>query len=303
MFNQLFSRPPRSPAQAYRWRMETTQGLRRVVQAAFLAFILYTAIVHNLATEDGTTASIDALCPLGGVETLFQWATTGQYISKTHLSNLILALGLLIGTLFAGGAFCGWVCPLGTVQDGLAWLRAKLHLPDIQVPPLLDRVLRYGRFVVLALIVYQTIYTVKLWFADFDPYRTLFGLGWLFEFNLAESWVAYTITGGVLLTSLVVERAWCRYACPLGGVISLLGNFSLLRIKRNGVACRGCSICERPCPVKLNVATAQTVSSNCIGCLACVEACPRHGALEVQLSPTWLPQRPSDLIHIDTQLK
>ena len=47
-----------------------------------------------------------------------------------------------------------------------------------------------------------------------------YGPGWLFEFNLAESWIAYAIVFVVLGASLLVERAWCRYACPPGGVIS-----------------------------------------------------------------------------------
>ncbi|MGE5139182.1 MAG: 4Fe-4S binding protein, partial [Rudaea sp.] len=121
-----------------------------------------------------------------------------------------------------------------------------------------------------------------------DPYKTLFGLGWLFEFNLASSWIPYTIAVVVLIASLFVERAWCRFACPLGGAISLLGNFSLLRIRRTGASCKSCAVCDRPCPVKLPVATADTISSNCIGCLACVDACPRPGALQVQLAPAWL---------------
>ncbi len=138
------------------------------------------------------------------------------------------------------------------------------------------------------MVIYQTISTVKLWFADWNPYRTLFGLGWLFEFDLAESWFAYAVVIVVLGASLFVERAWCRYACPLGGAISLLSNFSLLRIRRQGASCKGCAVCAKPCPVKLPVESAQVSSSDCIGCLACVDACPRPGALEVKLAPTWL---------------
>lgn len=279
-----------TPAQAYHARQTRTQLLRRLTQAAFVGFIVYVAIVHNLATEDGTTASLDALCPFGGIETLWKYLSTGgEFVPKTHLSNLVLAVGLFIGVLLSGGAFCGWACPFGAMQDFLIWVRAKLHLPEIKVPARLDRVLRWGRYLVLGLILYQTIATVKLWFADYDPYRTLFGLGWLFEFNLAEQWPAYAITLGVLLTSALVERAWCRYLCPLGGLISLAGRLSFLRIRRSGPACKGCAVCEAPCPVKLNVASANTVSSDCIGCLACVDACPRHGALEVKLAPAWLP--------------
>jgi polyferredoxin len=129
---------------------------------------------------------------------------------------------------------------------------------------------------------------VKLWFADVDPYRTIFSLGWLFEFNFEANWPAYLIALIIIAGSLLIERAWCRYLCPLGGAISLLGKFSFLRIRRAADACKGCAICERPCPVKLPVATMNTVSSDCIGCLNCVESCPRHGALEVQLKPAWL---------------
>ncbi len=277
-----------TPAAARRQRMARTQQIRHLFQLAFALLIIGLSVVHNMAVTDGTTASIDALCPFGGLETAWQYLTTGTFVSKLHLSNLILGIGLLVGVLLAGGAFCGWVCPFGAVMDLLTWMRRKLHIKEIIVPVRLDSILRFGRYVVLATILYQTIVTMKLWFGDWDPYRTLFGLGWLFEFNLLDSWVAYAVLVGILLASFLVERAWCRYFCPLGGAISLLGNFSLLRIRRDGDACKSCAVCDRPCPVKLNVATANTISSNCIGCLACVDSCPRHGALEVKLAPVWL---------------
>jgi len=287
--NFFLNLKPKTPAAARTFRMRWTEYLRHATQLGFAAFILYTSVAHGTAETDATTASIDALCPFGGLETVWRWLVTGgQYVSKTHLSNLVLGLGLLIGVLVSGGAFCGWVCPFGAMQDLMTWIRGKLRIQEIRVPEKLDRILRYGRFVVLAFVLIQTITLVKLWFADWDPYRTLFGLGWLFEFNLATSWGAYAVVIVIIVASLFVERAWCRYACPLGGAISLLGNLSFLRIRRNGEACKGCNICEKPCPVKLPVATATTISSDCIGCLACVEACPRHGALEVKLAPTWL---------------
>jgi NapH/MauN family ferredoxin-type protein len=277
-----------SPGAAWRRRIVWTQRARHLTQGIFVGLILYSSLLHQRATEDGTTASIDALCPFGGIETLWRTLSTGQYIPKTHQSNVILLIALAIATFIAGGAFCGWVCPFGAVQDFLTSVRRKLRLPEIRVPSRLDRILRYGRYLVLGLILYQTIITVKLWFADFDPYRTLFGLGWLFEFNPVVEGTAYVTTVVVLVLSLFVERAWCRYACPLGGAISLLGKFSLLRIRRTDMACKGCSLCERPCPVKLPVATATVISSDCIGCLACVDTCPRHDALNVKLAPVWL---------------
>ncbi len=301
--NMFLDFKAKTPAAARRARMTWTQRIRHLSQLGFAAFILYSSVLHGTAADEASTASIDALCPFGGLETLWKFISSGgQFVSKTHLSNVVLGLGLVLGVLLAGGAFCGWVCPFGAVQDLMNWIRRKLRLHEVQVPARADRVLRYGRYLVLAMVIYQTISTVKLWFADWDPYRTLFGLGWLFEFNLAANWFAYAVVLAVLGASLFVERAWCRYACPLGGAISLLGNLSLLRIRRSNSSCKGCNVCATPCPVKLPVATADTISSNCIGCLACVQACPRPGALEIKLAPAWLDRfkpvsQPAEVSH------
>ncbi len=290
---------PLTPAAAYRRRITWTRRTRRLVQLSFATFILSSSIVHQTATEDGATASIDALCPFGGIETAWRYISSGgQYVPKTHASNLILLTGLLFATLIAGSAFCGWICPFGAVQDLLTGLRKRLHLPEVQVPQRLDRILRYGRYVMLGLILYQTIVSVKLWFATIDPYRTLFGLDWLFDFQPAVAWAAYFSTAVVLISSFFVERAWCRYACPLGGALSLVGKFSLLRIRRTEDSCKGCAICSRPCPVKLPVDTARTISSDCIGCLECVDTCPRPGALEVKLAPVWLDHFRKEQTHV-----
>ena len=119
------------------------------------------SLIHILEGS-GQTASIDALCPFGAVETLWRFITTGQFVPKTHPSNLILGAGLLIGIVLAGSSFCGWVCPFGALQDALTWLRKALHLPEIKVPAKADHILRYGRFVTLGLILFMTVSTVKL---------------------------------------------------------------------------------------------------------------------------------------------
>lgn len=280
-------------------RKNWSQIIRRTVQVAFVVFILTASIRHGLLEETVTVPSTDALCPLGGLETLWRVVVEREYVPKTHPSNIILGLGLLAGVLLGGAAFCGWICPFGTLQDGLTWLRTKLRLPELRVPAQLDRWLRYGRFIVLALMLYMTISTVNLWFANYDPYRTLFGLGWLFEFNIETQWPAYLITASVLVLSFFIPRFWCKYTCPLGGALSLLGHLSLLRIRRNQEQCKNCALCEAPCPVGIAVASANpTINTNCIGCLACVETCPRQGALEIQLAPSWFTKLGSLANHL-----
>ncbi len=273
-----------------RRRINWTARARHLTQAAFVGIILFVSIRHYLVGEvAGGSASIDALCPFGAVETLWRYITTGQFVNKIHPSNLILGFGLFVGVILAGSSFCGWACPFGALQDALNWVRKTLRLPEVHLPERADRIMRYGRYVTLGLILYMTISTAKLWFSGFDPYRTIFSLEWLFEPNLAEHWPAYLIVVLVVAGSLMVPRFWCRYTCPLGGLMSLLGHVSFLRIRRNADGCKSCAICNTSCPVGIDVANADPiVSTNCIGCLACVQSCPRGGALEVQLAPSWL---------------
>ena len=261
-----------------------TRGIKRVkrarhlTQIAFAVFIIVAAVRHQ-TTE--ASASVDALCPMGAVETLLTWLTTGGLISKIHPSNLVLGVAIVVATILVGNAFCGWVCPFGALQDVITWVRTKLRLPTVGVPARVDKVLRYGRFVVLAVVMWMSYTTMKLWFFDYDPYVTLFGLHWLYEFSV-EMWPALAILGVVIVGSFVVERAFCRYLCPLGGVFAILGHLSLTRIRRSPATCTDCTLCDKACPVGIEPAKAQPfANTDCIGCMDCLTTCPVPGALKL----------------------
>lgn len=275
-------------AQVRRASMRRLTVTRRIVQLGFALLILSAAVRHQVERQS-EAASVDALCPFGAVETLITWLTTGSFISKIHLSNMVLGVAVLAATLLVGNAFCGWICPFGAVQDALAWVARRTGLPQWRPSARLDTLLRWGRFVVLAVVLYFSVSTARLWFADYDPYVTLFGLHWLFEPNDGLWWglgiLALTLGG-----SLVVERFWCRYLCPLGAVFSVLGHLSFLRIRRTERTCTDCTLCDRPCPVGLVVSKADPlVSPDCIGCMDCVAACPVKGALNVS-APVFVGQ-------------
>ena len=259
-------------------QIKRTTLARRITQLGFAGFIVFAAARHQLESTSGV-ASLDALCPFGAVETLITWVTTGTMIAKVHPSNLILGLAVLVATLVVGNAFCGWICPLGTVQDGLWAAARKLRLPQWRPSARTDRVLRYGRFVVLAVVMGASYVTGRLWFADYDPYFTIFSLHWLFGWSDALI-VGVVITAVVLAGSLFVERLWCRYLCPLGAVFAVLGRFSLFKIRRDAATCTDCTLCDRPCPAGITVSKADpAVNSDCIGCLDCLTTCPVKGAL------------------------
>ncbi len=283
-------------ARASGLRALLTHGtFRRVVQLAFAGFILYVTIVHVSAGESATnlTASPEAFCPFGGLETLYKYVTGGAtFVSHTHLSNLVVALAVLITALLFRSAFCGWVCPLGFIQDMLhslsAWMqkrfvpiRKALRAISQRGRPVwsfLDKSLRFVKYGVLAWAVTgAAIYGVMV-FRDYDPWSALINIAeWSFTPGLV-------VLGLTLIDSLFVERPWCRYACPLGAASGLLGKLSPVYLKREPEACKTCKICTNACPMGLPVHTATTVTSaDCISCLACVDACPREGAMEVRL--------------------
>ncbi len=280
--------PPAGKGPLTRFQKRTRQILhvkraRQLTQLVVAAVILVAATRHQWEKSAGAAASVDALCPFGAMETLITWVTTGSLITKTHPSNLVLGLAVLVATLLAGNAFCGWICPFGAVQDALSWVRRTLHLPSLSVPVRLDRMLRWGRFVVLAVILFFSYTTARLWFADYDPYLALFGLHWLFGTDSSTLWIALSILAVVVAASLLVDRFWCRYLCPLGGVLAVLSRFSLLRIRRSPSACTDCSLCDRACPVGIEPSkAAPMVSPDCIGCMDCVTTCPVRGALKVE---------------------
>lgn len=253
--------------------------IRKVVQGFFFVLIALIAINHTLA-ESGkglpilSSASLHALCPFGGIETLYTFITGGILIKKIHTSSLVLmGIGVLSALLF-GPVFCGWVCPLGTVQEWISALGRQVFRRRFNhfVPPRLDRVLRYARYGVLAWVVYVTATSGTLLFEAYDPYFALFNF-WSGE--VAPT--ALIILGLTLLLALFVERPWCKYACPYGAFQGLFNLFRIFSIKRSASTCRGCAVCSTNCPMNIPVDRLTVVRDHqCITCLECTSEaiCP-----------------------------
>ena len=267
---------------------------RRLTQIAVFAFILGIAIRHLLVSETGAivTASWEAYCPFGGLETLYTYISSGgKTVSHTHLSNLVVLVAALGTALLARNAFCGWICPLGFIQDMIASFSAfvQKRIPALrkgmrtlkargQKLAVLDRPLRFLKYGVLAWAVGGAAYYGFMVFRDADPWAALWNLA---EASLTFGTLVLAIT---LIASFFVERPWCRYACPLGAATGLMGKLSPFYLKREAESCKACAICTKACPMGLPVHTVTTIKhADCIGCLECVDECPREGALELKI--------------------
>jgi polyferredoxin len=270
----------------------THNNFRRIIQLSFASFIAYLIVQHTLVGENSAavTASAEAYCPFGGLETLYKYITGGgAFVSHTHLSNVVVLVAVLVTALLFRSAFCGWICPLGFLQDMVSKLSSFLQK---RIPGLkraftrlrgqgtywagLDHYLRYLKYIILVWAIAGAAYYGYMVFRDYDPWAALLNI---LEFSLTPG---VMILAGILVAAFFVERPWCRYACPLGAASGLLGKLSPVYLKREESACKVCQLCTKACPMGLPVHTATTIKSvDCISCLECVGACPRNGALEV----------------------
>lgn len=253
--------------------------IRRIVQGFFFVLAGLISLNHTLA-ESGSalpflsSASLHAICPFGGVVTMYQYFTYGNFVQHIHEASFaLMVIGLLMAVLF-GPAFCGWICPLGTVQEWVSRIGKKYLKRRFNhfVPARLDAVLRYTRYVVLAWVLYMTAVTGKLIFSEYDPYHALFNL-WSSE--VAVSGVV--ILALTLALSIFVERPWCKYACPYGAVLGISNLFRIFSIRRSESTCKADGACSILCPMNIAVDTKTTVRDHqCISCLECTSeaVCP-----------------------------
>lgn len=261
-----------------------TQWTRLAVQLLFLVVTAYALIRHRINSAAGLSGpsnpapGVDSLSPFGGLETMWSYVTTGQLLKHIHFSDLILFGAAVLLVLLLGSAFCGWICPFGAIQEWLYRLRAKLVPWKITIPQRVDRVLRYGRYVVLALILFATYSAGEMIFGDYCPWRAAWELG-SEEIAIGGA----IVLGLVVVGGLLVERAWCLYACPLGAVLGVANKLTPVKLRRTDSACKACGICNKRCPLNINVdSVAAVTDTTCNRCLECVDSCPKDEALDVK---------------------
>jgi ferredoxin len=254
--------------------------VRWIVLGVILVGVTAVVTAHQLVSGPGEWVGVDALCPFGGLETLFSLLTGSGFIKQTAASALILLIGMLVMALVYRRSFCGAICPLGTLQGIFGALGGKLFKHRPKVPRRLDAAARLIKYAVLALFAVWTWQAAELVMRPYDPW-----VAWA-HLTSAELFTSYGIGFAILVVSLVgslvYERFFCKYLCPTGALLGLLARFSVLRIRRDAAACTDCGTCDRVCMMNVRVATVDAVtSSECISCNECVNACPAAGALQV----------------------
>jgi NapH/MauN family ferredoxin-type protein len=238
-------------------RSAVRRGLRlAAVSAIFLVFGVASALpLGSFARGMGLHPS-----PVCAISRPFQFLHAGRGVPMIFLA--VLAFVALFSVL-GNKLFCGWVCPIGAVQEVFHRLppspRGKVRLPFK-----LSNWIRLGLFAVFLVVVFTTGSSIYDYFNPFEF------LHWGFE---AMAILALAV---VLVAALFVFRPFCYLVCPIGLLTWLLEHVSVVRVRLHKVRCNGCNTCAAlsPCPAVPAILQGRRSRPDCHACGRCIEVCP-----------------------------
>ncbi len=291
---------------------------RRIVQIfAFLLInyvILETILPINLISLEGIVKVLPILNsprnPLSNGAGILEYIFFSM--GEGAFPFLLLAILLLV-LLFTNRVFCGWICPIGSIQDLCAAIPTKKRKFSISTHKSLLNIKFI--FIILTIIIIFPLGITKnaniLFYIDFKNQLGVFAQQPIGFFSLSEfifvyfptlfqnvflpvklnalefgGWIILIFYSLIIVLSFWYPRIYCRYICPFAAVSSAVSDYSFLKLARNPVKCVGrseCGICEEVCPKQIRILDEPfeffTGKGECNLCLECKEKCPHDAVL------------------------
>ncbi len=169
--------------------------------------------------------------------------------------------------IWGRGLFCGWLCPFGALQEMAAWLGEKLKVRQIKVPEHWHRRLILLKYPILIGLVGTAFYslTIAEKLAEVEPFKTSITLFFV------RSWPFVFYAIGLLLIGMFIHKFYCRYLCPLGAGLAVLGRLRLFSwLDRVELCGNPCQHCKNECGINAIRKDDRIDYDECIQCLECV---------------------------------
>ena len=247
------------------------------------------------------------LDPLVGLSSLLSGAVL---ISGIWWGVLVLVLTLLLGRVF-----CGFVCPLGTIHHVVSWFKPALKgdsmlranrktggqrikylllilllvtaLLGLNVAGWLDPIALLFRSLALAVLpavgnglrsLFEAMAASDVKIVKLLSYGAEILVAPVFGYDpkaYQSAWLIGALFLIILFLNRIRPRFWCRYLCPLGGLLGLCSRFSLLRLKKYPDKCTECGLCTRSCQGAACPQPGESwQTAECVACFNCFDVCP-----------------------------
>ncbi len=190
--------------------------------------------------------------------------------------------------LLFGRMLCGFVCPLGFLQDVAHEARQALRIEGIALNEKVYAILRFIKWVML--VLFLGISLIGGSFCDFCPAAALTPA--LAGFKTSLYFSGFMMIA-VIVSGFFKRRCFCNI-CPMGYLLGLPHKASLARLKKDAVACTECGACYEACPMGIksiftvregkNERAIDVTTTDCIFCGECIRKCPEDGALYMTLA-------------------
>ena len=243
---------------AFQTKLAQSRRAHRIIRNSFLLFVV---------VWEGWIASgqLSILNIVNYMEAPFRHFEFGFYLAEPLM--VMIALYTAISLVLLGrGVFCGWLCPFGALQELLAQFSRFIGLPQWNPPEAVQKYLWLGKYVSAALILGLAAFSIDAWqrVAEVEPFDTAI------TSHFARAWPYVFYACALLMIGLFTERAYCRFLCPLGGVLALADRLHLVNLLKRRPQCGSpCHLCENSCPVKAISVTGKIKTAECFQCLDC----------------------------------
>lgn len=241
---------------------------RNIIQILISSLVILNCIIYGLYMKDTISfkfLSIGDLNPYGGWSELRAFFTDLGYSFSGISRGIALTIAIGLVSLLLGRFFCGFICPIGSLQDLSNYIGKKLEIKALKLPK--GKILRLEmlKYLVLVFLLVLSTFGLGKLLAPYSPWTAYLNL-----FMGLNIQIGFFILILIVIASLFIKRVFCRYLCPLGAFQSLLYALGPLKVQANK-DCQGCRNCLRDCPVDIEESQEGLISPECVNCLKCTE--------------------------------